>query len=373
MKNYLLAHDLGTSGNKATLFHVDGTLVKSLVYLYDTKYFNACWAEQDAQVWWKAVCETTREIVKDIDPAEIASVSFSGQMMGCLCLGRDGNPLRDSIIWADQRAQAEANSIDELFDPMRFYKITGHRNSPSYGLQKLLWIKNNEPEIYSRTYKVVNAKDYIVFKLTGKIYSEYTDASGMTALDINKLCWSEEIIDKVGIDGDKLPELVNSTFSPGGVTRSAAMETGLVEGTPVVMGGGDGLCAAIGAGVIAEGQSYSYVGSSAWISIGASKPIFDPEMRTFNWVHIVPGMITPCGTMQSAGGSYSWLKKEICRMETYMAKELGKDPYDLINEEIEMSRPGAKWHSLFTVFAGRAFAQMESGCAGGVCRYQDGE
>jgi xylulokinase len=163
----------------------------------------------------------------------------------------------------------------------------------------------------------------------------------MTALDINTLQWSDEIVGAAGVDGDKLPELVASTFSPGGVTAQAAKETGLSEGTPVVMGGGDGLCAALGAGVIREGQAYSYVGSSAWISMGAHAPVFDAQMRTFNWVHLVPGMITPCGTMQSAGGSYSWVKREICRMETQLADQSGADPYELINAEIESSKPGA--------------------------------
>lgn len=110
---YLLAHDLGTSGNKATLFSEEGKLIKSIVYSYNTNYYNSNWAEQDPNDWWKAVCETTREIVKEVDPADIAAVSFSGQMMGCLCVDKNGNPLRSSIIWADQRAVKEAGFLDE--------------------------------------------------------------------------------------------------------------------------------------------------------------------------------------------------------------------------------------------------------------------
>jgi xylulokinase len=341
MKQYLLAHDLGTSGNKSTLWRTDGHLVRSIVHAYGTHYFNANWAEQNPQDWWRAVCDTTREILKGIEPQRIACVSFSGQMMGCVCVDENGEALRDAIIWADQRAKAEADEIARHISPERFYRISGHRNSPSYGLQKLMWIKNHEPDIYARTDKMLNAKDYIVARLTGRKCTEYTDATGTTALDINTLEWSDEIIRASGIDRNKLPELQLSTFSPGGVTAAAAQQTGLLEGTPVVMGGGDGLCAALGAGVISEGRCYSYVGSSAWISMGTKAPVFDDGMRTFNWVHIVPGIITPCGTMQSAGGSYSWLKREICRMETQTAQQTGEDVYEIINREIEASAPGA--------------------------------
>lgn len=352
MKKYLLAHDLGTSGNKATLFSTDGRLIDAITYLYDTKYYNSNWAEQSASDWWKAVCESTKEIVKKVDPQEIASVSFSGQMMGCLCIDKNGEPLRNAIIWADQRAQKEKSDLESKIDLNRFYRITGHRLSPSYGLQKFMWIKNNEEEIYQNTYKVLNAKDYIVYKMTGKIFTDYTDAVGMTALDINTMQWSDEIVGLAGIDGDKLPRLAASTYSPGGVTKEASLQTGLPEGVPVVMGGGDGLCAALGAGVVDEGITYSYIGSSAWIGMGATKPIFDEKMRTFNWVHLIPGMVTPCGTMQTAGGCYSWIKNELCLDEVKTARVMGVDPYELINREVEGSVPGANGILFLPYFLG---------------------
>jgi xylulokinase len=148
---YLLAHDLGTSGNKATLFDTEGRLVKSVVYSYNTDYFNSNWAEQDANDWWKAVCSTTSEILAGLDKREVAAVSFSGQMMGCLCVDRNGRPLRKSIIWADQRSVREADSLVVKLGSEKFYRTTGHRASPAYSLEKLMWIKNNEPETYQAT------------------------------------------------------------------------------------------------------------------------------------------------------------------------------------------------------------------------------
>lgn len=340
---YVIAHDLGTSGNKATLFSEEGKLIGSTVYAYGCHYFNDNWAEQDPNDWWKSICDTTRGLIAKtcIDPKDIAAVSFSGQMMGCLCVDINGTPLRPSIIWADQRAQAQQNAIAEHISLSDYYHIVGHRNAASYGLQKLMWVRDNEPDVYRNTYKTLNAKDYIVFKLTGKFFTEPSDASSNACVDLKTLNWSERIVDISGIDPDKLPEIVPSTHVAGGVTRQASMETGLPEGTPVVMGGGDGVCANVGAGSVRPGKTFSYVGSSAWIATTSVKPVFDAKMRTVTWAHIVPGMYAPNGTMQSAGGSYAWLKNQICRFEVEQADRNGISPYELINQEIEQSPIGA--------------------------------
>lgn len=339
---YLLAHDLGTSGNKATLFSVDGALVKSLVYPYETLFFNGNWAEQDANDWWQAVCQSTKEILQDINKEEVVAVSFSGQMMGCLCVGRDGKPLRNSIIWADQRAVREMNDIRDRIDEARFYAMTGHRLSASYTLQKLMWIKRNEPDIYANTYKVLNTKDYIIYKLTDCFVTDYSDGTGTNMVDLNALKWSDEIITTMDIDGDKLPELRASTDVVGHVTEAAAAETGLSTRTRVVCGGGDGVCAAVGAGCIREGIAYNVVGSSSWISLTTEKPIFDENRRTFNWAHIIPGYVAPCGTMQTAGVSYNWLKNTVCASEILAAEKLGVSPYQLMDAAAEQSTVGAR-------------------------------
>ncbi len=339
---YLLAHDLGTSGNKATLYTVEGALVKSTVYAYPVYYFNNNWAEQDADDWWRAVCATTHEILQGINKEDVVAVSFSGQMMGCLCVDRNGQPLRRSIIWADQRAIREMDEIKEHISAEKFYRITGHRISASYTLQKLMWIKNNEPQVYAQTFKVLNAKDYILFKLTGRFVTDYSDGTSTNMVDLNRLVWSDEIITTMGMDGDKMPELLASTAIVGNVTKQAAQETGFSEKTLVICGGGDGACAAVGAGCVKEGVAYNVVGSSSWISISTRKPIYDEQMRTFNWAHVVPGYVLPCGTMQAAGVSYNWLKHEICTSEVAQAEKLGVSPYQLMDAEIAKSPAGAR-------------------------------
>jgi len=339
MQKYLLAHDLGTSGNKATLFTLDGKLVGSKVSSYNTNYFNANWAEQDSHDWWRAVCSSTKQLLNGIDNKEVLAVSFSGQMMGCLCVDKNGLPLRPSIIWADMRASQEEEYLASKIDPMEFYKTVGHRISSSYSIEKLMWVRNNEPDVYNNTYKMLNAKDYIVYKMTGQFLTDYSDASGTNAFDINTFKWSRQILDAAGIAVEKLPRAVESTYIAGEISSAVGDECGLAAGTKVVVGGGDGMCASVGAGSVKVGKTYNCLGSSSWICTTTKKPIFDTEMRTFNWAHIVPGYVAPCGTMQTAGAAFNWVKNEICTLENEQAAAGGVSPYEIINTEIESAQP----------------------------------
>ena len=342
MPKYLLAHDLGTSGNKATLFTTDGTLVGSSVSSYDTKYYNDNWAVQNPEDWWKAVCSSTRSMIKDIDPADICAVAFSGQMMGCLCVDRNGTPLFDSIIWADMRAQKEEQKIIEKVGARRFFEITGHRPGASYSLAKFMWLKEHYPEIYQNTYKILNAKDYMVFKLTEQFCTDYSDATGTNAFDINTFQWSDNILDAVGVPHEVFPEAVESTRVVGEVTKKASELCGLKAGTPVVMGAGDGGCGALGAGCIKNNMTYCCMGTSAWIAHISDKLILDDDMKLVNWAHAVPGLVSVNGTMQCAGTSYSWMKENLCQEENYKSQQQGRNIYELIDETIESAVPGCK-------------------------------
>lgn len=343
MADYILAHDLGTSGNKATLFRTDGRMVGSCTFPYDVYYDYPLWAEQDADDWWNAVCSSTKKLLSyhHICGSEVCAVSFSGQMMGCLPVDKKGNPLRRAIIWADQRAQKQSEMLREKIDDDRFYHIAGHRNTASYGIQKAMWLKENEPYVYENTYKILNAKDYIVFRLTGKFYTDCSDANSMTCFDLASRKWSQEIIELSGIDGDKFPEIVESTFLVGNVTETAAELTGLSTETKVIMGAGDGVAANVGAGCVEAGKAYCCIGTSAWVAGTSDRPIFDEQRRTVCWAHAVPGLYSPNGTMQYAGGSYKWLKETLCHEEVRMAKKSGTSAYEIINTRIGNCEPGA--------------------------------
>lgn len=345
-KEYILAHDLGTTGNKATLYDSAGKLVASSFHSYATHYPGVNWAEQNPLDWWKAVCVSTQDLLKKarISKKNVACVSFSGQMMGCLPLDKQGNPLRNSIIWADQRGVEQANRIREIVGEDEVYAITGHRISPTYSAAKIMWVRDNEPGIFKKVHKFVHAKDYIIYRLTHRFATDYSDASGMNLFDIQKREWSSQMLKLIRIPVEILPELHTSIDVVGEVTREISEEAFLGPGTPVVMGGGDGPCAAVGAGVVREGSSYNYVGSSSWIALASRKPIYDPEKRTFTFSHLDPGMFMPAGTMQTAGGAYQWLKDNICWVETRAAREAKVDPYEIMDLKAESVEPGA--HSL---------------------------
>ncbi|WP_102026648.1 xylulokinase [Salirhabdus sp. Marseille-P4669] len=340
MTKFLLAHDIGTTGNKATLYDQDGNLIAKTFFAYATYFPKVGWAEQNPEDWWKAVCVSTKKLIDQasIAPAQIASISFSAQMQGVVSVDENGQPLRHAMIWADMRAEQQANQLSETIGFAEIYNITGHRISSSYSGAKMVWLKEHQPDIYKQTYKHLHAKDYLIYKLTGRFGTDYSDASGMNLLDIRSKQWSSAILEAWEIDEAKLPELYPSSHVLGEVTSQAAKETGLTQGTPVVMGGGDGSCAALGAGIIEDGDIFNYIGSSSWIALSSNKPVLDPEMKTFNFIHLDETKYLPCGTMQAAGASYQWVRDQF-----YQDAKLAENQsiYDLMNEEAAGSIPGA--------------------------------
>jgi len=340
---YILAHDLGTSGNKATLYSEEGAQLASATAAYPTRFFNGTWAEQDPEAWWRAVCDTTRALLAKAaaDPADIAAVALSGQMMGCTPVDRRGRALRPSLLYCDQRATREAAALLEQISMRDFYGICGHRANASYTLEKLMWVRDNEPEIFRQTHKTLCAKDYINCRLTGVMATDFSDASGTNAFDLNRFAWSAKLLALAGIDGALFPDAVGSTTVIGEVTAEAARATGLAAGTPVAAGGGDGSAAGVGVGCVRPGAAYNCLGSSSWIALTVERPIIDAEMRTMNWAHCVPGYLHPSGTMQTAGSSFKWLAEQLCGAEAEAAKAGGPSAYARIDEAVAAVPPGA--------------------------------
>jgi xylulokinase len=309
---YLLAHDLGTTGNKATLFDVDEGVVRaSITESYSTFYSQPGWAEQDPADWQRAVWQGTRRLLSQaaIDPAAIAAVSFSGHMQGALLVNRQGTPLGRAIIWADQRSTTQAEFMVSVCGREVIYRLTGQRISPTYTAPKVLWLKEHSPAIYEQAYKVLQPKDYAAFLLSGVFATDYSDASSTLVFDLVNRKWSPEVMKALGLKSTLFPEAHPSTDVIGRVTPEAAAASGLVSGTPVVLGGGDGACATVGAGSVREGDAYAYLGSSSWIAVTTRRPILDPQQRTFTLAHLMPDSYFSLGTMQTAGGAYEWLER----------------------------------------------------------------
>jgi xylulokinase len=244
-----------------------------------------------------------------VTPGDIAVVSFSGTMNGALAVDADGIPLRSAILWADQRATAEAGLLADRCGGAQVYRTTGTRITPSCSAAKFLWIQRHQPAIYDRTHLFLQVKDYAAFLLTGDFASDYSDASNTNLFDLAARTWATDLIAASGLDPAKLPPLSPSTAVIGYVTPQAATLTGLLAGTPVVIGGGDGACATVGAGAVHPGDAYINIGSSAWLAVTARRPLLDPEMRTFNLAHLDPALVMALGSMQAAGGAFDWLER----------------------------------------------------------------
>lgn len=305
----IIAHDLGTSGNKATLVDNEGKMLASVTVSYGADWGSDGKAEQNPHDWWHALCQATQELIRkaNVNPSDIEAVGFSGQMMGVVPLDGGGEPVRPAIIWADTRSTKQCDQMLSQISMEEAYKITGHRLNPTYSLTKIMWMRDTEPDNFARMKKFCLAKDYVAFKLTGVIVTDPSDASSTNAFDQAKHDWSEDIIEAANLDRRLFPDIAESSDVIGHVTEKAAHATGLRPGTKVVIGGGDGPTAALGAGVIDEASgAYACLGSSSWVSVASDQPLLDPQMRSMTFNHVIPGRFVPTATMQAGGASVSW-------------------------------------------------------------------
>ncbi|MBR23024.1 MAG: xylulokinase [Leifsonia sp.] len=306
----IIAHDLGTTGNKASLHDQSGRLLSAVTVSYPARFGAHGLAEQDPRDWERAVIEATRLLLQrtGTDGRTVTGLAVSGQMMGAVLLDESYEPVRPAIIWADTRAQAQSDQLISRLGEAEAYALFGHRVNATYSLAKVMWVRDNEPDVFDRVRWFCVAKDFVVHRLTGRLATEPSDASATNAYDQSTGTWSEAAISAADLDVSMFPEIVASTEIVGTLTAEAASATGLSRGTRVVMGGGDGPIAAVGAGVVApEDGAYVCMGTSSWISFAAREPVLDPSLRTFSFDHVVPGLYVPTATMQAAGASLTWI------------------------------------------------------------------
>lgn len=310
----IIAHDLGTTGNKASLHHDDGRLVAAVTVPYPAHFAAGGIAEQNPQDWWNAVVQATRDLMARTatEPSAVAGLVVSGQMMGAVLLDSDGEPARPAIIWADTRAGEQQRRLEAALGAEHAYRVLGHRLNPTYSVEKIMWVRDNEPEIWDRVRRVCVAKDFIVLRLTGRLATDRSDASGTNAYDQQRGTWSAEVLEAAGLDPALFPEILESTAIAGTLTADAAAALGLQAGVRVVMGGGDGPLAAVGSGIVApEDGAYVSLGTSSWISFAADAPLLDPAMSTFTFDNVVPGSYVPTATMQAGGASVQWISEAL--------------------------------------------------------------
>ena len=307
----IISHDLGTTGDKATLVSNDGELVKAVTASYPTDFGPRGKAEQDAEQWWTGIVHRYEGSVgasrSEAGEHRCRVVLRADDGRGTAGCGRRTGASRPSS-GLTLALDAQCSTLIDRVGMARGYAITGHRLNPTYSLSKIMWVRDNEAAAYRRAAAVLLAKDFVAYRLTGVVATDPSDASSTNAYDQRTGKWSDELIEAADLPPSLFPEIVPSTAVVGKVTAAAAAQSGLLAGTPVVMGGGDGPMGALGAGIVRpESGAYAYLGSSSWVSVASHAPLHDPAMRSMTFNHVIPGRYVPTATMQAGGASLEWI------------------------------------------------------------------
>ena len=327
-----MAHDLGTSSDKAVLVDFEGNIVATAKEDYPTFYPQPAWVEQDPMDYWEKSCMASARLMieNDINPDDVKGVVFSTQAQGIIPVDKDGNLLYNNISWVDGRAEKQAASIMNRVGGKRIFTLFS--GTPIMGkdvLAKVIWLKEERPDIWKKTYKILDVNGWMKYKCTGEMVTEISGASAF-ALDLKKKQWMG-VLPLVGMDMKKLPRLVCSTDLIGGLTAEAARKMGLNEGTPVFGGCDDVQAAAVGSGMVCDGDAHIYLGTSAWVAVATkdqdkfkhgAAPIQSADKNT----------LLIAGITESAGANIQWLQEQFFRREK---EELDDGIYEYMNEAIQ--------------------------------------
>ena len=362
----LLGIDIGTSATKTVLFDLQGNALASHTVGYPMVCPRSGWAEQDPEDWWNAAVEGIRAVLAEsgVSGREVKGIGLSGQMNGHVMTDRDGRVLRPAILWCDLRATAEVEEMEAKVGRRRIVELTGNVAIPGLGAAKILWVKNNQPEIYEKTAHIMVPKDYVRYRLTGEYATEVSDASGMQLLDIRRRDWSGELLEKIGIDRDKLPAMHESPDVTGVISAACAAETGLAPGIPVVGGAGDNPAAGVGMGAMRDGLAFTTIGTSGVPYMLTEKVLPDFEGRVNCLCAAAPGKWMMMGCIQAAGYSLRWLRDTVCAAECAEAARQGRDPFEVMDELAAGVAPGSGGLLFLPYLLGERSPHADADCRG---------
>ena len=341
--SYIIGVDCGTSGTKTVLFDETGTVIASASEEYPMYQPKNGYAEQEPSDWSDAMKNTIKAVMSKsgVKKQDVRAIGISGQMHGLVMLDRDNNVLRRSIIWCDQRTAAEVIQMNSLAGREKIVEITANPALTGWTAAKILWVRNNEPEIYSRIAHILLPKDYLRFILTGEYATDVSDASGMQLLNVPERKWSDELLSAFEIDQSWLGKVYESCEVTGTLTKSVADELGLCKGTIVVGGAGDNAAAAVGMGVVEDGRAFTTIGTSGVVFAHTSEISIDSKGRVHTCCAAVPGAWHVMGVTQGAGLSLKWFRDNFCMSEKETARLMGEDEYRLMDKAAETVPIGA--------------------------------
>ena len=335
---YFLGIDVGTSGVKAALIDERGNVKVAATAAHPLATPRPGWAEQNPVDWWTSSVTAIKKALRagKVRGADVAAVGLSGQMHSSVFLDRSLQVIRPALLWCDGRTTAQCQAITAKVGEQQLRDWVSNPALEGFTLPKVLWLRDQEPGAFRRLSKVVLAKDYVRLRLTGVLATEPSDASATLMYDTAHLQWSRPLMDAMGLDMALLPEVGGSAEVLGSIDAAAAKATGLAFGTPVVGGGADNACGAVGVGLVSPGEAVASWGTSGTVLTPTAEPLVDPAMRAHTFCHAVPGTWYLMGVMLTAGGAFAWHAREL-------ARELAgkKDGLTKLNDEASSVAPGA--------------------------------
>lgn len=341
MEQYLLAIDLGTSSCKAAVFDRNGSVIDTATAAYPVYYPCPGWAEQDPEEWWGGICSAIQSILSGgkVCAKQIACVGVDGQSWSAVAIDRDGKCLTRNPIWMDNRAKAQCEAAVRQLGEDAFFACSGNPLLPSYTTGKVLWYRDELPEIYGRIDKILQSNSYIVFRLTGEITQDVSQGYGWHCFNMRNGSWNEDLLRDLKLDPSVLPAVSACDQIVGRVTARAAAQCGLTEGTPVVAGGLDACCGTLGAGVLHAGETQEQGGQAGGMSICIDTYQADP--RLILSFHVIPDKWLLQGGTVGGGGVMRWFEKQFGDYERSVAGERGKSSLVQLGELAEAAAPGS--------------------------------
>ncbi|HEX9122075.1 MAG TPA: FGGY family carbohydrate kinase [Actinomycetota bacterium] len=364
---YVIGCDVGSQGTNVALYSADGALVASSYQAYDLSFPFPGAAEQDADLWPPAVAAGVREVLEHAaeGPSAVKGLSFGSQLDGMVVCGRDGRPLRPAMIWMDRRAEAQAARVAERMDPREFYRHVGANLDSSHAVFKALWVRDEEPEIWSAAAFLMSPGTYVLREVAGAVAVDYSNASSLALLDPRTRTWSKEVLDVVEVPEHMLPEVVAATEPISTIGTWFAEATGLDPSTIVAVGCGDEMAATLGAGVFSPGEVCDVVGTAEPVCAASAEPREDPSMLVECHPHADPDAWLLENPGFVSGGNLRWWRDHFGPLERQAEADGGGDAYDMLTQQAAGLAPGSEGLVFLPCMQG-AMAPEWNGAARGV-------
>jgi xylulokinase len=333
---------VGTSSCKVALFDTSGSVVSQSTKEYQVYYPAPGHVEQNPLEWWEAICHAVREVLQtaSVDTSQIVGIGVDGQSWSAIPVDRQGNVLCNTPIWMDTRAEQICERITEEIGFDRIFSVSGNPFEPAYTTPKVIWFKENMPDLYKNTYKFLQSNSYIVYKLTGVMSQDVSQGYGLHFFDMKSKKWDEGLCEDLGISLDKFPEIYPCHQVVGTITSEAASQTGLPVGLPVVAGGLDAACGTLGAGVIHTGETQEQGGQAGGMSICVDKAAAHPKLILS--CHVVPDKWLLQGGTVGGGGALKWFQKQFGPYDKVIQGDIIKSPFQVMDEEASEVKPGSE-------------------------------